>query len=134
MPKLSGGCFCGDVRFKVEGDPHFSGVCHCPSCRKSAGAPLVGWVMFDTAAIGCDRSKIAIYQSSEGVRRSFCSKCGTTLFFEADFLPGLTDVTTESFDQPDAVQPTAQIWTTHETNCVKNLNDMIRFPEFPPQD
>ena len=133
MVKLSGGCLCGDVRFEVDGEPHFSAVCHCPSCRKSAGAPLVGWVMFDLAALDCDRSKVSVYESSPGVRRSFCGACGTTLFFEADFIPGLIDITTESFNDPGLVIPTAQIWTIHETNCVQNLRNMTRFEALPPQ-
>lgn len=134
MGKLLGGCLCGDIRFEIDGDAHFTAVCHCPSCRKSAGAPLVGWVMFDQAAIACDRSKIAVYGSSDGVRRSFCGTCGTTLFYEADFIPGLIDITTESFDDPSAVLPTAQIWTKHETSCVKGLNSMVRFDELPEQN
>jgi len=134
MEKLSGGCLCGETRFEVEGAPHFSCVCHCPSCRKAAGAPLVGWVMFDVAAVTCDRSKIKVFASSNGVQRSFCAECGTTLFFEADFIPGLIDITTESFDTPEAVQPTAHIWTRHETKCIQDLSGMIRFEELPPQN
>ncbi|MEM7663774.1 MAG: GFA family protein [Pseudomonadota bacterium] len=133
MTKLAGGCQCGAVRYEIIGDPHFSCVCHCPSCRKAAGAPLVGWVMFDSSSVKCDRSETMVFVSSEGVRRSFCKKCGTTLFFEADYIPGLIDITTESFDDPDLVKPSAHIWTRHETDCVRELPDMMRFEELPPQ-
>lgn len=133
MLKLSGGCQCGGVRYEVDGALHFSAVCHCPSCRKAAGAPLVGWAMFEIAAVTCDRSTTKVFESSEGVSRSFCPACGTTLFFEADFLPGLMDITTESLDDPDAARPTAQIWTKNETECVKTLGTMVRFEELPPQ-
>ncbi|MEL6662258.1 MAG: GFA family protein [Pseudomonadota bacterium] len=134
MTKFTGGCHCGEVRYEIEGEPHFSAVCHCPSCRKSAGAPLVGWAMFDASGVSCDRSKTTVFGSSEGVRRSFCGRCGTTLYYEADFIPGLIDITTESFDDPSAVLPTAQIWTRHETDCVRQLPEMHRFEELPPQD
>ncbi len=134
MPKLSGGCMCGGARYEVDGDLHFSSVCHCPSCRKAAGAPLVGWAIFEAAAVSCDRSTVKVFESSEGVRRSFCPVCGTTLFFEADMMPGLIDITTESLDEPDAAVPTAQIWTMHETKCVKAFGGMARFEAFPPQE
>ena len=133
MTNLSGSCLCGEVKFEVSGEAHFSCVCHCPSCRKAAGAPLVGWVMYDRSSVTVDETKTAVFHSSEGVRRSFCPSCGTTLFFEADMIPGLIDITTESFDDPDAVRPSAQIWTRHETDCVKDLSKMMRFEEFPPQ-
>lgn len=131
MSKLSGGCLCGAIRFTVSGAPHFTGVCHCPSCRKAAGAPIVGWAMFEEAAVDCDRANVAVYASSSGVQRSFCGNCGTTLFFEADVIPGLIDITTESFDDPDAVRPTAQIWTQHETECVRQMPEMVRFEALP---
>ncbi|MEO1102069.1 MAG: GFA family protein [Pseudomonadota bacterium] len=133
MPKLSGGCQCGRVRYELDGDLHTAAVCHCPSCRKATGAPLVGWVMIDVANVSCDRSTTKVFESSEGVRRSFCPTCGTTLFFEADMMPGLIDITTESLDDPDAARPTTQIWTKHETECVKALGTMARFEEFPSQ-
>jgi len=134
MVKLSGGCQCGAVRFEVEGELHFACVCHCPSCRKAAGAPIVGWAMFEQSALSCDRQSVQVYQSSKGVERSFCSTCGTTLFFEAEFIPGLIDITTESFDDPDTVKPTAHIWTIHETECARSLAGLHRFEELPPQD
>lgn len=90
--------------------------------------------MFDDAAVSCDLSKTRVFESSEGVRRSFCPTCGTTLFFEADVIPGLIDITTESFDDPDAVRPNAQIWTSNETECVRQLSSMVRFEELPPQE
>lgn len=90
--------------------------------------------MFDLANLRCDRTGVTEFASSEGVTRSFCATCGTTLFFEADYLPGLVDITTESFDAPCTdILPKAQIWTTHETECVKALAGMARFEALPPQ-
>ena len=132
--QAEGGCQCGKVRFRIDGTVHFTAVCHCPSCRKSAGAPLVGWAMVEAGALSANREAVSVYASSEGVRRSFCGQCGTTLFFEADYMPGLVDITTESFDAPDLVQPTDQIWTRHETGCVKALGSMVRHEALPPQD
>lgn len=133
MDALTGGCLCGAVRFEVTGAPEFSCLCHCPSCRKAAGAPLVGWVMFAVPGLHCDRTSVADFASSEGARRSFCSKCGTSLFFEADYMPGLIDITIEAFDQPDRVQPSAEIWTQYETKCVQSRPQLTRFEALPPQ-
>ena len=133
MTRFQGGCLCGEVRFEVSGEAHFSCLCHCPSCRKAAGAPLVGWVMFDRNSVNWDPSKTQVFESSKGVKRSFCPVCGTTLFFEADYIKGLIDVTTESFDDIDAVQPVAHIWTKHESDCVRAMPELVRFEELPPQ-
>ena len=133
MDVLTGGCMCGAVRFEVTGEMEFACLCHCPSCRKAAGAPLIGWAMFSSDALTCDRASVSQYASSDGARRSFCSQCGTTLFFEADYMPGLIDITIEAFDAPDRVQPSAEIWTQYETACVQSRPHLHRFDALPPQ-
>lgn len=133
MPKLTGGCHCGSVRYSIDGEMHFAAVCHCHSCRKSAGAPIVSWAMFDAGAVEVNREDAAVYASSEGVKRTFCPTCGTSLFFEAEYIAGLIDVTTESLDDPDAIVASAQIWTSNEGACARALTDMARFEELPPQ-
>jgi hypothetical protein len=29
---LTGGCYCGALRYEVTGDPMFQGQCHCREC------------------------------------------------------------------------------------------------------
>ena len=131
--KLNGRCHCGHVRYQVEGELHASVLCHCPSCRRSSGAPVVAWAMFDQDALSVDRSKVGKFQSSEGVTRSFCPKCGTTLFFEADYIPGLVDITVESMETTEGLEATAHIWARHETASIRNAPNLVRFEELPPQ-
>ena len=38
---MSGGCMCGAVRFEAVGDHHGVTHCHCHSCRKHNGGPVV---------------------------------------------------------------------------------------------
>ena len=35
--KIEGGCYCGALRFSVEGDPLFKGQCHCRECQYISG-------------------------------------------------------------------------------------------------
>ncbi len=37
---VEGGCYCGAVRYKAEGDALFKGQCHCRECQYiSGGSP-----------------------------------------------------------------------------------------------
>ncbi|ACM37579.1 MULTISPECIES: GFA family protein [Rhizobium/Agrobacterium group] len=77
-----GSCLCGAVRFQVNGDLPPPDACHCSKCRKHSGH------YFASADVPKDKIEIhgsdfvSWYQSSEKVRRGFCSVCGTSLFFD----------------------------------------------------
>lgn len=46
---LEGGCLCGSVRYRINGDPSTKEtpcLCHCRTCQLSSGAPLVAWATF----------------------------------------------------------------------------------------
>jgi hypothetical protein len=79
---LGGSCLCGAVRFTVEGELKGPDACHCTQCRKVSGHY---WASTDVpkAALsieGADR--LSWFQSSEKVRRGFCSVCGSALFWD----------------------------------------------------
>ena len=38
MPKISGGCLCGSVRYTSEAEPALVAVCHCATCQKNTGS------------------------------------------------------------------------------------------------
>ena len=38
MPKITGGCLCGSVRYRSEAEPTLVAVCHCVTCQKYTGS------------------------------------------------------------------------------------------------
>jgi len=38
---LTGGCYCGYLRYDVFGQPFDETVCHCSIYRRTTGAPFV---------------------------------------------------------------------------------------------
>jgi len=109
-----GGCFCGAIRYRVSGSPTNKMVCHCQSCRRVAGAPVVAWVTFPRAQFELLRGQPAAFNSSEPVCRTFCPACGTPLTYEhADDL-AFVDITMCSLDKPDLFPPTHHSWLSHD--------------------
>ncbi|WP_105373696.1 GFA family protein [Neorhizobium huautlense] len=102
----TGGCQCGAVRYRATGEIGFPHLCHCRMCQKAAGnyfMPLGGVKWEDFAFT---RGESAWFQSSETVRRGFCEKCGTPLFYD-----GSSDhisITLGSLDDPQNVKPQLQ--------------------------
>jgi hypothetical protein len=103
-----GGCLCGAIRYRISGSPTSSVVCHCTSCRRASGAPMVAWLTVDRGRFELLEGTPVVYHSSPGVTRQFCGRCGTALTYanSGDSI----DITTASLDEPDAFPPTADVW------------------------
>ena len=100
----TGGCQCGAVRYRVEGELGPAGFCHCRMCQKafgSLGAPLVS---VDPAHFRWTRGKPATFRSSPIVQRGFCRDCGTPLFLLEDGY-GPIEISIGSLDDPNAAAP-----------------------------
>ena len=88
MTEQTGGCLCGDVRFRLVGAPYAVDYCHCHSCRKHTGAPVSAFADCKGGVVEFTKGAPTLYESSPGVRRGFCARCGSTLTYETDALPG----------------------------------------------
>jgi hypothetical protein len=109
-----GGCLCGAVRFELTGAAVRSGICHCRTCRKVASAPAMAFAIFPVEALNVLRGELKVFQSSPGVLRSFCGKCGSPLIYRSDEQPGQISVMTGSLDQPQSIVPTYHLWTSQK--------------------
>lgn len=94
VAEVSGGCLCGAVRFTARMPSLFCAHCHCSMCRRNHGAAFVTWfaVPPEQLAIETGAAEIVRHASSEHGRRSFCGRCGTSLFCESDRYPDRVDV------------------------------------------
>jgi hypothetical protein len=101
----TGGCQCGAVRFRVEGDLSDSSICHCRMCQKAFGGYYAPLVSSRKAVLTWTRGTPKTFQSSNFVKRGFCADCGTPLTYEA---PDGVALAAGAFDDPAALPPTKQ--------------------------
>ncbi len=102
---LTGGCQCGAVRFRLEGTPGAASVCHCRMCQKAFGGYFAPLVDVGPGRLEWTRGAPARYQSSNVVRRGFCTACGTPLTYES---PDGVALAHGAFDAPAALPPSIQ--------------------------
>lgn len=129
---ITGGCHCGAIRYKVEGEVMFHALCHCGDCRRNAGAPMVGWTMYRADAVKVTKGTPKVYASSENARRHFCPDCGTGLFYVNEkMLPGIIDIQSATYDDPNIVPPQAHIQVAERIGWMERAHDLPTFERFP---
>jgi hypothetical protein len=119
IPTSDGGCICGAIRYRTTGQPTNSMICHCRTCRRVAASPVVAWVTFPVARYQIVQGTPSLFRSSPHVLRTFCAACGSPLTYEHSDSSGFIDITTCSFDVPDAFPPTHHSWLSHDVAWVK---------------
>jgi hypothetical protein len=102
-----GRCHCGRVRFVARFPSRFNAHCHCESCRRAHGAAFVTWIGFPSGQVSVVEGAelLKAHESSPGTKRTFCTACGTKLFFESARWSGETHVTLAAFDDPVDREP-----------------------------
>ena len=81
---ITGGCQCGAVRFRVDGELGEASICHCRMCQKATGGLFGPYVSVTGGELAWTRGAPKRFQSSNKVHRGFCADCGTPLSYEFD--------------------------------------------------
>lgn len=127
----TGGCRCGAVRYEAEGEPEHVSLCWCTECRRSAGAPVVGWALFAEKDVQVTGSATD-YESSPGTVRAFCPTCGTGLFYRnPQIFPERVDIQLATLDDPGAVTPQAHIQVADAPGWMGDMAALPRFERYP---
>jgi hypothetical protein len=108
-----GSCLCGAVTFQVEGDLPPPDACHCSQCRKHSGHYFASTDVPRSALTISGEDKVGWFQSSEKVRRGFCSVCGSSLFWDPVFRDWIA-IAMGAFEAPTATQLKMHIFTAEK--------------------
>ena len=79
---IEGGCFCGAVRYQIDGALDCACACHCSRCRKAfSGASSAYAEIVDVSKFGwvTGEDELTKHTSTQGWGLAFCRICGSTL-------------------------------------------------------
>ena len=137
MREQTGGCLCGQVRYRLTAELVISRLCWCRDCQHIAGNGTAN-AIFPTPNIEISGT-VAEY-SSQGdsgntVRRRFCPNCGCHLFADSTGRAGLTVVRVGTLDEPSSIRPVANIWSASAPKwaCLDPTLDRIERQPLPPK-
>ena len=107
MSGRTGGCLCGKVRYQAEGAPIWVAHCHCKSCRKASGPPIMIWAGYRPVTVIWTDGVAKPFASSPDVLRCLCPDCGTPLSFESTRRPDELHIPVATLEDPESVTLTA---------------------------
>ena len=110
-----GGCQCGAVRYRVEGEPLSLGVCHCTECQRQSGSAFGMSLILPKGALrllsGEPKTFTRACDSGGSLDCVFCPKCGTRIYHEGSFDEFAVSLKPGTLDDRSWLAPGLHIWT-----------------------
>ena len=132
---LSGGCYCGALRYEAGGAPRFKGQCHCRECQYiSGGAENLFMVMEagDFAYVKGEPARFSRSDLATPTTREFCATCGTHVLTRVPNDASMLILKVGTLDDPSQYEgPQAAIWTADAQAFHMIPEGIATFPGFP---
>lgn len=111
---LEGGCYCGAVRYRAEGEPMMKGQCHCRECQFITGGSPNVFLAMPIAGFRYTKGTPRTFARKDldrPVTREFCPECGTHMVTRPQGFPAVI-IKVGTLDDPKVYgNPTIAIYT-----------------------
>ena len=130
----TGQCYCGTVKYQIEGDIGPIVHCHCRNCRRVSGATFytAGFLPEANFSITAGQDEVGAYHSTEmdNLARCFCGKCGGRLFVRLP-IPGLINIAMTTLDEEPTEDKGVHINVDSKAPWDTVAESLPQFDEFP---
>lgn len=130
---IRGSCTCGGVQYEIEGELRDAAYCHCSTCRRTLGAAFGTYARVDAGAFRwlSGEDLAATHDSSPGVHRCFCRRCGSPLGVTGED-GRLSWVALGTVEGDPGVRPEAHIFVGSKAPWHEITDTLPQFEEWPP--
>lgn len=130
-------CACGAFKVKVEGEPVAVGACSCTQCQKRTGSVFGVTALFpkDNVQMVSGSFNTFVRPGDLGTKWSiyFCPTCGSSIFWEGGYIPGLRGIAVGCFADPSFPSPQVAIfnenrhsWVTFPTGAILHERELTQ--------
>lgn len=105
-----GGCHCGALRYRLEGNLTDIAHCHCSICRRVSGGLVVTWLTLPRSGFQWLTGEPNCYVAPASCSRYFCGQCGAHVALVTTHSAQTIDVTVATLDHPEWVRANRHIW------------------------
>lgn len=131
---LEGGCYCGELRYKAEGEPMMKGQCHCRECQFISGGDANVFVAMPIAGFSYTKGTPKTFSRKDletPVTREFCANCGTHIVSRPPGFPAVI-LKVGTLDDPKVFgNPNMAIYTIDKQSFHHIPDGMPAFERLP---
>lgn len=126
---LKGSCLCGGIRYEIDGNLGPVANCHCTQCRKASGASFTtsASVPATSFRLVAGAELLREWESSPGVRRCFCGRCGSSIVKRNDAKPDTVRLRLGTLDTDPGVKPSKHIFVGSKAGWVDITDGLPAF-------
>ncbi|KAI9796975.1 MAG: hypothetical protein M1835_002498 [Candelina submexicana] len=123
---------------RSQNHKYLAGTCACHSCRLTSGFPIQTWAFIPHASLHAlnnhsqqlsfsDLGTMRSYNSSKGVTRDFCGRCGATVFWRREGREdGVVDVSVGLLDAEEGARAEEWVeWVTGRVSFAEETGEEV---------
>ena len=110
IPKVTGRCLCGDIRYEYSGAP-------VEVLHRHTSSPVATFVCVNSDAFCFTKGAPAVFGPSHGVKRMHCARCGSPIAYRSDRNPHQIDLYLGTLADPEASHPSFHVFAEAQLDC-----------------
>lgn len=113
MPVRTAACRCGALSARCEGEPVRVSVCHCLTCQRRTGSAFSAQARFPQESVtlsGEASTYVRVADSGGEVVDRFCPRCGSTVAYANETMPGVIAIPLGAFADPGFPPPRFSVY------------------------
>jgi len=130
----AGGCLCGAVRYRYEGELLRVGLCQCKRCQRQSGSAFLIGVIFPKQAVTIE-GQLATYEAKvdgeHRLWRHFCPTCGSAVSITLDKYPEIRSMMGGTLDDKSKIKPSFSVWCSAGQPWLKLPEGIACFADYP---
>lgn len=123
----TGRCQCGAIRYEFEGRPKWVMHCHCASCRRAVSSAVATYIGVRLEQFRYLQGEPAVFESSPGVKRYFCGRCGSPMAYAGARWPGEVHLFHGTLDDSAQWPPTGHAYIAEQVPWFDLHDDLPRY-------
>ncbi|MBS0408638.1 MAG: GFA family protein [Proteobacteria bacterium] len=128
MSERTASCSCGALSITCAGDPVRVSVCHCLACQQRTGSAFAAqarWPLERARLSGDFTEWTRVGDIGGRATFRFCPRCGSTVAYVVDAMPGVIAVPLGAFADPAFPPPRFSVYEARQHAWVAVLGDDV---------